>query len=148
MIAIKKILCPIDFSEVSHNAIRYAKEFACAMGAELILLHVVEPITMTAETVPYVSEAELERNAKDELAVLAQKECPETLTVKQLVKVGVVPNTIIKVAEQENVDFLVMGSHGRTGLAHLLLGSVTEAVMRRAKLPILVVKETEKEFIS
>lgn len=148
MIAIKKILCPVDFSEVSHNAIRYAKEFACAMGAELILLHVVEPITMTAETVPYVSEAELERNAKDELAALVQKECPRTLSVKPLVKIGIAPDTIIKVAEQEDADILIMGSHGRTGLTRLLLGSVTEAVMRRAKLPILIVKQEEKEFVS
>lgn len=147
MISIKKILCPVDFSEVSHNAIRYAKEFACAMNAEIILLHVVEPITMTAETVPYVSEAELERNAKEELAAIAHKECPSTITVKQLVKIGIAPDTIIKVAEQEDADILIMGSHGRTGLTRLLLGSVTEAVMRQAKLPILVVKQEEKEFV-
>ncbi|MCS7013454.1 MAG: universal stress protein [Chloroherpetonaceae bacterium] len=147
MIAIKKILCPIDFSEVSHNAILYGKEFACAMGAELILLHVVEPVTMTAETVPYVSEVELERNAKEELSMLVQKECPSTLTVRQLVKIGLAPDTIIRVAEEEDVDLLIMGSHGRSGLSRLLLGSVTEAVMRRAKLPILVVKQEEKEFV-
>ncbi len=148
MITIKKILCPTDFSETSRNALRYAKEFAMAMNAKLILLHVVEPIAATAETVPFISEAELEKTAREELDTLIRKDCPPSMAVSTLIKVGLSSDVILSAIKSEDIDLVVMGSHGRTGLTRLLLGSVTEAVMRRASCPMLIVKEHEKEFVS
>jgi len=153
-IMIQKILCPTDFSENSEHALKYALTLATLSQADLQLFHVVEPITYPQSTEffePVLDEVELmmkmeaayQKQLEDQ--VIALKEEYPKITGKL-----VSGNTfleIIQVARDDDVDMIVMGTHGRTGLAHVLIGSVAERVVREAPCPVLTVKHPEHEFV-
>ena len=153
-IMIQKILCPTDFSENSEHALKYALTLATLSQADLQLFHVVEPITYPQSTEffePVLDEGELmmkmeaayQKQLEDKVAAL-KEEYPK-LTGKL-----VTGNTfleIIQAARDDEVDMIVMGTHGRTGLAHVLIGSVAERVVREAPCPVLTVKHPEHEFV-
>ena len=150
MITIKSILCPLDFSDASRNALRYASEFAKSMGSKIMLLNVIEPRPMAADmTLNYIPlEEDLEKAAREDLEPIV-----EELKAKGIdVQVDVMIGTPAEVILQQSIDFdaslMIMGSHGKTGLSRLLMGSVAEAVVRKAGIPVLIVKAQEKEFIS
>ena len=153
-IGIKKILCPTDFSENSEHAMKYALTLAMLSQAELELFHVVEPITYPQSTElfePVLDEVELtmkmgaafQKQLEDQVATL-KEEYPK---IEGKIVTGNTFLEIIQVARDENVDMIVMGTHGRTGLAHVLIGSVAERVVREAPCPVLTVKHPEHEFI-
>ncbi|MFQ3598311.1 MAG: universal stress protein [Chloroherpetonaceae bacterium] len=150
MIHIQKILCPIDFSAPSRNALRYANEFAKAMNAKITVMHVIQPQPIAADVnVPYVPlEIELEKNAKDDLARIVKEEVHDGVLVEQVLAFGLPSDCVIAQARKENVDLIILGTHGRTGISRLLMGSTAESVIRQAARPVLVVKASEKEFIS
>jgi len=152
-IQIKKILCPVDFSESSNHALGYAVAFAGTFKAELILVHVKDyaalempdyssGIEFSAEIIDQIGEA-YENRLKD----LAEKERTEYPNVSHRVLSGTPFYEIINAARDEKVDLIVMGTHGRTGLAHVLMGSVAEKVVRKAPCPGLTVKHPEQEFV-
>ncbi|ACF14956.1 UspA domain protein [Chloroherpeton thalassium ATCC 35110] len=149
MFTIKKILCPTDFSDVSKNAVRYANEFARSMQANVIFLHVVEPRPIATDmTVAYIPiETDLEKIAEDDLSNLIEEEKVKGISAAKSVMVGHPSDIIIEQAESQDVDLIILGSHGRTGITRLLMGSVAEAVLRKAPCPVLIVKAGEKEFI-
>lgn len=149
MIHIKKILCTTDFSDASKNALRYANEFALSMGATVIILHVVEPRPIATDmSVAYIPiEADLEKAAEEDLAQLVIDEKYKGITATRLVLVGSPAEMILQQAKSQDVDLIILGSHGRSGLTRLLMGSVAEAVLRKAPCPVLIVKANEKEFI-
>ncbi len=151
---IKKILCPTDFSENSEHALKYALALATLSQADLQLFHVVEPITYPQSTEffePVLDEVEL--MMKMETAFQQQLEDQVTTLKAQYPKIKgklVTGNTfleIIQAARDDDVDMIVMGTHGRTGLAHVLIGSVAERVVREAPCPVLTVKHPEHEFV-
>jgi len=151
---IKKILCPTDFSENSERALKYALALATLSQADLQLFHVVEPITYPQSTEffePVLDEVEL--MMKMETAFQQQLEDQVTTLKAQYPKIKgklVTGNTfleIIQAARDDDVDMIVMGTHGRTGLAHVLIGSVAERVVREAPCPVLTVKHPEHEFV-
>jgi len=153
-IGIKKILCPTDFSENSEHALKYALTLATLSQAELRLFHVVEPITYPQSTKlfePVLDEVEL--MMKMEAAFQTQLENQVSALKEEYPKITgklVKGNTfleIIQAARDESVDIIVMGTHGRTGLAHVLIGSVAEKVVREAPCPVLTVKHPEHEFV-
>ena len=153
-IGIKKILCPTDFSENSEHALQYALTLATLSQAELRLFHVVEPITFPQSTQlfePVLDEVEL--MMKMEAAFQTQLEDQVSALKDEYPKITgklVKGNTfleIIRVARDDDVDMIVMGTHGRTGLAHVLIGSVAEKVVREAPCPVLTVKHPEHEFV-
>jgi len=153
-IMIKKILCPTDFSENSEHALKYALTLATLSQAELRLFHVVEPITYPQSTElfePVLDEVEL--MMKMEAAFQTQLEDQVSALKDEYSKITgkiVTGNTflaIIQAARDESVDIIVMGTHGRTGLAHVLIGSVAEKVVREAPCPVLTVKHPEHEFV-
>jgi nucleotide-binding universal stress UspA family protein len=153
-IGIKKILCPTDFSENSEHALQYALTLATLSQAELRLFHVVEPITYPQSTQlfePVLDEVEL--MMKMEAAFQTQLEDQVSALKDEYPKITgklVRGNTfleIIRVARDDDVDMIVMGTHGRTGLAHVLIGSVAEKVVREAPCPVLTVKHPEHEFV-
>ena len=153
-IRIKKILCPTDFSENSEHALKYALTLATLSQADLQLFHVVEPITYPQSTEffePVLDEVEL--MMKMETAFQQQLEDQVTTLKAQYPKIKgklVTGNTfleIIQAARDDDVDMIVMGTHGRTGLAHVLIGSVAERVVREAPCPVLTVKHPEHEFV-
>ena len=151
---IKKILCPTDFSENSEHALKYALALATLSQADLQLFHVVEPITYPQSTEffePVLDEVEL--MMKMETAFQQQLEDQVTTLKAKYPKIKgklVTGNTfleIIQAARDDDVDMIVMGTHGRTGLAHVLIGSVAERVVREAPCPVLTVKHPEHEFV-
>lgn len=150
MIHIQKILCPVDFSAPSRNALRYANEFAKAMNAKITVMHVIQPQPIAADVnVPYVPlEIELEKNAKEDLARIVKEEVQEGVLVEQVMAFGLPSDCVIAQAQKENVDLIILGTHGRTGISRLLMGSTAENVIRHATRPVLVVKASEKEFIA
>lgn len=149
MIDLKRILVPVDFSKHSHNALRYAVAFADALGAELHLLHVVqEPASYTRMYVPPEDWLTEERDAaRRELEKLPGDEVKANVAVLREVRSGSPLVEIIQYAKEADIDLIVMGTHGRTGLAHLLLGSVAENVVRQAPCPVLTVRNPEHEFV-
>jgi len=149
-IEIHKILCPLDFSEYAEHALLYAKAFARAHGAELLLLHVIEtPVAYMAPDVVLPAETlESQRVAcTEKLTAMAAAVRDEHAATTWLLVDGNPLVLIVETAASHNVDLIVMGTHGRTGLAHVLLGSVAETVVRRAPCPVLTVKHSEHEFV-
>ncbi len=133
---IKKILAPTDFSELSAKGVRYACQTAKEVGAEVVILNVV----MLDET-NRISKQEMEQH-KQRLAEFVAKtiaDLASDLKIRQLVDAGQPYGAIVGCADNEQIDLIVMSSHGRTGLSRMLIGSVTDKVLRGSPCPILVV---------
>jgi nucleotide-binding universal stress UspA family protein len=153
MIDLRHILVPTDFSQSSANALTYGAAFATRFGAELYLLHVVqdlalfipEAVMVTPPLLPPVEQFIAAARAALERAIgdLAQPE----VRIRPEVAEGAPFEEIVRFAKERNVDLIVMGTHGHTGLAHLFLGSVAEKVVRRAPCPVLTVRHPEHEFV-
>lgn len=144
MLPFKKILCPTDFSEPSYEAIKTAGEIAFHFGSELCVLHVVSPVPVVpmgggaAFNVP-LYEQELEVTSRKSLEeIINQLEWKE-LKVRLIVLRGNAADEIVDIADQENVDLIVIATRGRTGLDRLIFGSVAEKVVRLARCPVLTV---------
>jgi universal stress protein A len=150
MITIKTILCPVDFSDASLNAVRYACEFAKSMGSKIYLLNVVEPRPMAADmSLNYIPlEEELEKAASEDLEKIREDIAKKGLPVEGDIEIGTPAEAILARAEDPDVNLVIMGSHGKKGLSRLLMGSVAEEVVRKAHCPVLIVKAGEKEFIA
>jgi nucleotide-binding universal stress UspA family protein len=143
---LKTILVPCDFSEHSEQAFRWALGMAEDWGAKLVLLHAVPlasqvsyPDAMLLVDIPRL-EAELKADAEKQLREFAAKKATSAVPVEVRAILGDPVWEICQIAEQEHADLIVMGSHGRTGLAHVVLGSVAERVIRHAPCPVLVVR--------
>jgi universal stress protein A len=149
MFKIHSILCPVDFSDASRKAVKYAREFALNMGASLYLLNVVEPRPMAVDiTLNYVPlEEDLEKAAAADLQVILQELLSAGLKAECAVEFGNPSDVILDQAEEHDVNLVIMGSHGKKGLSRLIMGSVAETVVRKANCPVLIVKAEEKEFI-
>ncbi|AOS83943.1 universal stress protein UspA [Chlorobaculum limnaeum] len=150
MITIKSILCPMDFSDASKNAYRYACEFAKSMGSKVILLNVIEPRPIAAEmSLNYIPlEEDLAAAAREDFIPMVKEAETAGIDVSADVTIGLPAESILQHVAELDVNLLIMGSHGKTGLSRLLMGSVAEAVIRKAAVPVLIVKANEKEFIS
>lgn len=150
MIILKKILVPTDFSEHSTNAVRYGAELAARFGAELHLIHVVETTPIAyGEGAVFVSpetEAELEAAASKQLDDL-QIEPADDVQVIRTVNAGNPFVEIVRYAKDSTSDLIVIGTHGRGAIAHMLLGSVAERVVRKAPCPVLVVRGEQHGFV-
>ncbi len=149
MFKIQVILCPVDFSDASRKAVQYAREFAAGMGASVHLLNVVEPRPMAVDiTLNYVPlEEDLEKAAAADLKVILQEFLQSGLKAECSVEFGNPSDVILEKAGELDVNFVIMGSHGKKGLSRFIMGSVAETVVRKANCPVLIVKSEEKEFI-
>jgi nucleotide-binding universal stress UspA family protein len=140
----KCIVYPTDFSESAARAEREAVQLAKALGAQLILAHIGTDATLWREGVSTPEmRALVERQRKwatDSLAARAAALAAEGVTARAVVKAGVPWKEIVHLAAEEHADMIVMGTQGRTGLEHLLLGSVAERVVRTAPCPVLTVR--------
>jgi universal stress protein A len=154
MIELKRILLPTDFSEYSAAARKYACAFADQFQAELHLLHVIqdlaplvpEPGAALAPPIDYLRE--IEQNAQAMLARALDAEWSVGKQITRVVRQGPPFLEIIRYAREANIDLIVLGTHGRSGLAHVLMGSVAEKVVRKAPCPVLSVRHPEHEFIA
>ena len=136
------IIVPTDFSYASDAALGYARMLAARFGASLHLLHVVDEPGSWSEVYAAIPDIRdrLSADAGRRLEALAA--CiPPPLQVTSAVICGAPVPTIVKVAESTGADLIVMGTHGRRGMGHLLLGSVAERVVRLAPCPVLTVRD-------
>lgn len=154
MIRLSRILLPTDFSPYSAEATKYACAFAEKFDAELHLLHVLE--THLSSTPEFAAGLALPTQVKE-----SKQACEEALakvldsawaqsrkskTVRQLVE-GTPFVEIVRYAKEHNIDLIVLGTHGRSGLAHVLLGSVAERVVRKAACPVLTIRPDGHKFV-
>jgi nucleotide-binding universal stress UspA family protein len=142
---IRHILVPTDFSDSSKRALDDAVGLARTFGAKLTLLHIVElPSYVTDGHIPvHVSMAlrdDLQASAQRELAQLPAAGSMAPVEIVRRVVVGVPHQQILETAAAERVDWIVMATQGRTGLSHLVLGSVAERVVRTAPCPVLTIR--------
>jgi nucleotide-binding universal stress UspA family protein len=144
MLTLNRILCPTDFSLPSEAALDTAIELARRFGADLEIFHAQDmPAYVFPDGVLPMSPeilASLERSSATELNRLAERARVAGLRVTTASVFGASYVEILRRAEETHADLIVMGTHGRTGLAHVLLGSVAERVVRRAKCPVLTVR--------
>lgn len=148
---LRRILVPIDFSDCSRKALAYAVPFARQFGASLTLLYVVQMNYAVGEfgAIDFpVPEKEMRANAERELAKLVAAAVPVPLSTETLVRVGRPVQEIVATAKEKEIDLIIISTHGHTGLKHILLGSVTENVVRYAPCPVLTVREHEHDFIT
>ena len=151
MINLRTILVPSDFSECSEAALRYGLELARRFDARLHLLHVVQdPLTQ-----PWAAEGfsaplfevvdKWQREARERLLLSVPEADRDRVTVVSTVAWPYAE--ILRHAIEHNIDLIVMGTHGRGGVTHMLLGSIAEKVIRRAPCPVLTVRHPQREFV-
>ena len=155
MITLKNVVVATDFSEPATAALNYGREFARKLGANLHLVHVLADITGLAIANPgFANDMSTEtrervlENAKEQLAGQLSDEDRRDLQAKSIVMTAADPaHAIVTLAHELPADSIVVGTRGRGGISHLLLGSVAERVIRSAPCPVLVIKHPEHEFI-
>ena len=154
MIALTKILVATDFSEPSDAAYAYGRELALNFGARLTVLHIVENIQMRvsgSDGFDYSSpglQQDIEAAARAHLQAMVAIEAGGRLRLEPVVLASNTPShAIVDYANRTGVDLIVMGTHGRGAVAHLLMGSVAERVVRTAPCPVLTVRHPQHEFV-
>jgi nucleotide-binding universal stress UspA family protein len=154
MINLKQILVPTDFSTASDSALRYGEALAETFGSTLHVLHVVEetPVYPWASPegilpLPLPAWDELEKQVREQLSKQLT-EAEQRLFHAQLATLPGSPFVeIVRYAKEHTIDLIVIGTHGRGPVAHMLLGSVAEKVVRKAPCPVLTVRSPEHEFV-
>jgi nucleotide-binding universal stress UspA family protein len=150
-----KILAPTDFSEDSRLALTYAVTLAQKFSSEIIVMHVDQPLApvMVSELNPGLDVSTMNRIAEEGRLLALRELDGETARLRDsgvkargLMRVGAPFLEIINAAQSESTDLIVMGTHGRTGLAHVLMGSVAERVVNKAPCPVLTVRHPDRKF--
>lgn len=151
MDTIKNILVPIDFSNYSKNALRYAVNFARSFDAKITLIYVVEPVIYPSDfsmghvTFP-VADIDMNDKATEELKNLAKSEIGSDIELETIIKTGKPFVEINETASEIDADLIIIATHGHTGMEHLLFGSTAEKVVRKAPCPVLTLREPIKGF--
>lgn len=142
------VLVAVDFSDSSDNAFQMALSMAKSFSAQLLILHVInEPVDLRGFYVPHISfeklEEEIEEGAKKMMESFCRRNLVDFENYDCLIVAGLPYEQIIAQAEEKSADLIVLGTHGRTGLDHVLFGSTAEKVVRKSKLPVLTVRLEE-----
>jgi nucleotide-binding universal stress UspA family protein len=135
-IRFKRILCPIDFDRISIPALELAVGMARQNNSRVYLLYIVPKVETPRLT------AEIKELATDSLRTVARKWLKGKVPYKIIVRTGVPVSGVLKAEAEFSADLVVMSTHGRTGKKHMLLGSVTEEVVRRSICPVLTTRPT------
>jgi len=145
MIALKRILVATDFGPAAEAALTYGRALAKNFGATLTVMHVAENFFLRATIAdPHALKAAVARRLEERLTA----EDRRALHARAVLETSDQPaDEITRYAKQAEIDLIVMGTHGRDGLAHLLVGSVAERVVRTASCPVLTLKHPEHEFV-
>ncbi len=141
---LRKILFPTDFSHTGDAALELASTLARESGALLLIIHVEEPAVAYGGGEMYYGMPE---PAADEIRRMLHAVVPTVPDVRfeHRLVTGDPASAIVRVAEEEQVDLIVMGTHGRTGLRRLLMGSVAESVVRRASCPVITYRQPSRK---
>ncbi len=140
-----KIICPIDFSNISNYAFKYTIDLVKGQDTQIILIHVIEHLYyhdhfLILSLTPNEIEDKFTKLAKNKLHELT-KSVSKEFPFKFVIREGHPETEIVNAAKKDNVDLIVLGSHGRTGITHVVLGSVAERVAQKAPCPVLIVKK-------
>ena len=154
MIALKKILVATDFSEPSDAALAYGRELARTFGAALTLVHVVDDVMSRGYGIDggvMLSDpqyqVQVEADARRRLNAAIEGEDRAITATARVLMSRSPASAIVSYADESNIDLIVMGTRGRGGVAHLLMGSVSERVVQTAPCPVLTVRHPEHEFV-
>jgi universal stress protein A len=153
MLKIKLILCPVDFSEFSVTAYRYAISVAEHYQAKLVAQHIVElwryPSAGFAASAALYDEfcQSVRESGKEQLQELVKNYTHNGIQLELIVHQGMAPDSILSFAQAQKADLIVMGTHGQRGYDRLMLGSVTDRVMRRASCPVLAVRNPPRDLM-
>ncbi len=151
MSLIKKILVPVDFSEYSKDALKYAVQFAKQFNAKLYIIYVIEPVIYPADfsmgqvAIPSL-ENDIKNRADEEMDSLIKSLVDPSLETEKIIKTGKPFVEIIETARDLDADIIIMATHGHTGVEHLLFGSTAEKVVRKAPCPVLTLRKPIKGF--
>jgi universal stress protein A len=142
---VRRILVPVDFSQPSQRALRFAREWAARFGSEVCLLHVLEPIPAMATfpdmgIAPPVPLPDFHDKARVGLERLAQQVFSDSVKTSVHLRDGVAYDEISVAARELDADLIIISTHGRTGLMHALMGSTAERVVRHAPCPVLTLR--------
>lgn len=143
MIVLKKILCPVDHSECSYLALKYAISLALKDKAKLYLMHVIDTRLYDTEIYkfsPYQNQELDVSKIREDLMKSLPEGTLDVLEVETIVVKGVPFQEIISTVREIGADIIVIGTHGRTGLSHIMMGSVAEKVVQKASCPVLTVR--------
>jgi len=153
MIKLKKILYPTDFSDSSLEALPYALSFARDYKAKLVLMHVVneaifsEGLSLARAIAPEALGQEMADEADRRLKMIIPADQRAGLDVEMVILHGMPFLEVIRYAKANDVDLIVIGTHGRSGMDHIIFGSTAEKVVRKAPCPVLSVKPAQREFV-
>ena len=153
MIKPKKILFTTDFSETSQEAAKYAVSYAQEFGSKLYVLHIVnEKILSEGLNLPRLVsvenlEAEMTKEAKKRLQLFLEEEKADKIDFETVIKKGVPFLEIVRFANENDIDLIVIGTHGHSGFEHIVFGSTAEKVVRKAPCPVLSVRPSQREFV-
>lgn len=146
---IRKVLVPTDFSDISVQAFPYAEDIATQFNGEIHLVHVLEkdPPIPLIRTFDMTAESITKKLEDDTKALLREfkNKFSNDVNVKEVLLKGNDFEEIVEYSKNNEIDLIVIATHGRTGLLHTLLGSVAEKVIRYSKIPVLVVTATKEE---
>jgi len=153
MIALKNILVATDFGEAADAALAYGRELARTFDSALHVLNVADDVYVRLGGDAYVAvlpdlQKDLEAEAKKQLDALLVDNDPKPLPIKKVVLTSsATAAAIVQYATDRNIDLIIVGTHGRGAVAHLLMGSVAERVVRTAPCPVLTVRHPEHDFV-
>lgn len=146
MITLRRIVVPTDLSDFSLAALEYASTLSLIYGADLFLLHVEDVVpppmytTHVADLEAGHFQSQTEAEVRKSLEQFAARKINPDLKAHLVLRLGHPVDEIIRFAEEERIDMIVMATHGRTGLKHVLMGSIAEKVVRNSSIPVLTVK--------
>ncbi len=157
-----RILAPTDFSRFSGFALEWAAYLAHVLKAELTLLHVIpeEQVRIVEEIIGEGSVVripkglrenvlqERQKELKAQLEMVVSSDLKQSLKIEEVICIGNPYLEIVKAAKEKGADLIVLGTHGRTGLAHVLIGSVAEKVVHNAPCPVLTIKHPQYQYIA
>ena len=146
----QKILCPVDFSEFTDEILEYTLDITKKYNAELHLIHIIPNLNyftpyesfFTPENL-IVVEKNMEAEVNKDFDAIMKK---IGIPAKKVIRTGAAFVEIINYARSESMDLIIIGTHGRTGLEHILIGSVAERVIRKAPCPVLTVRPKSRQF--
>ncbi len=147
---ISKILAPTDFSELSRAGVRYALELAKVVKAEVTVYHVVSQRELMQyydklSVRPFMHPVDTYQKAMSRFIKTHFADLTADVKVHEKVEMGIGEKNIVNLAEEQGMDLIVISTHGRTGLSHMLVGSVTEKLVRLARCPVLSIPSHTKE---
>lgn len=151
----KRVLWPTDFSELAMHGGRYARGFCEQFDAQLHIVHVVPPplspdvsLVVSAEVPVTITEPELVEAAQNALDRLIAEQLGGDESIVTKVLFGNAWTSICQYAQDNDIDLIVVTTHGRSGLLHVLIGSTTERIVHHAPCPVLTIKHPQKDFVS